>query len=137
MAHSKVFMLQVMAEKRNEIVSTMLEEGINIKEDILNIPEGAESLRADFIRPAYHWIVDVHAREFYNVREVKKLLAPEIWTRYRTWGGFEDHREVVMLREAMSDLRQRIVSRDRPDFFKKTVIQKKMKHEAKLAETKN
>lgn len=131
MAHSKAFMLEEMHKNAGAIMTILLEEDVQIKPDYLHIPENSEKLRADFIRPAFHWLKEVYAREYYDVREVKKLLPDHIWKRYKDWGGFDEHRECVMLREALSQLRRAVVARTRPDFFKKTIIAKKFKEIAK------
>jgi len=133
MAHSKAHMLDTMNVLVVEILALLENEDVKIKPDQLCIPDSAAQLRADFIRPAYHWLVTLEHEEFAAVRSIKKLLPEEIWVKYRTWGGFEDHRECVMLREALANLRQKIVGRDRPDFFKKTLVAKSLKR----AEKKN
>lgn len=134
MAHSKTFMLEEMHKTAGAIMTILLEEDIQIKPDYLHIPENAAKLRADFIRPAYYWLNEVYGNEYYKVREVKKLLPDHIWKRYKEWGGFDEHRECVMLRESLSVLRRAVVTRSRPDFFKKTIIAKKFKEIAKSEE---
>lgn len=133
MAHSKSFMLDAMREQAAKIMDLLTAEGVAIKPDHLTIPENAEKLRADFLRPGFHWLYEIHDNEYDAVIQIKKLLKPEIWQRYKEWGGFDEHREMILLRERLSDLRKRLVSRDRPDFFKKTVIAKALKR----AEKKN
>lgn len=131
MAHSKSFMLDAMQQRAKEIMLLLTAEDVSIKQDHLSIPENASILRADFIRPAYHWMVEVYEVEYNDVQEIKRLLKPEIWQRYKAWGGFDEHREMVLLKARLSDLRQRLVSRDRPDFFKKTKIAKGLKRAQK------
>lgn len=126
MAHSKVFMLETMSKFSSEIMDLLKKEGVQIKDDHLRIPEDANILRADFIREGYNWLVEQYAGPYSQVKEVKNLLSEEIWDRYQKWGGFEEHRECVMLREALVELRKALVSRERPDFFKKTIIGKKL-----------
>lgn len=94
-----------------------------VKEAHLIVPENAEELRADFIRPAFYWIQEVYIGEYTDYKRIRDLCTEEIWTRYFLWTpDFDDHREMIMLRHAASALRKRIVSRTRPDFFKKGKI---------------
>lgn len=120
MAHSKESMLEEMRLKGGAMIATLLEEDVNIKPDQLHIPEDADKFRADFIRPAHHWLVEVFATEYAEVRRIKRMQPDEMWARYKSWGGFEEYREVTLLNKALSTLRKRIVSRTRPDFYKKS-----------------
>ena len=120
MAHSKESMLEEMGLKGSYIMATLLEEGVTIKPDHLDIPIDALELRADFIRPAHHWLVGIYEKEYAAVRRIKKMQPDEMWARYKKWGGFEEHREVLLLKAALHTLRTLLVSRTRPDFFKKS-----------------
>jgi hypothetical protein len=131
MGHSKSFMLDAMHKYAGAIMTLLNEEDVKIKEGHLGIPEDATILRADFIRPAYHWLLGVHDLEYNDVLDIKRLLKPEIWKRYKDWGGFDDHREMVLLQARLSELRRKLVSRERPDFFKKTLIAKGLKRAQK------
>lgn len=121
MGHSKAFMLEDMHKRANDIMAALLKEKAKVRENQLDIPEDAgEIFKIDFIRPAYAWLKEVHEHEFQAYREIKLLLPEEIWERYEKWGGFEEHRECVLLKDATIQLRKRICSRERPDFFKKS-----------------
>lgn len=127
MAHSKVSMLSDMSTQGIEIMDTLVREGVSIKPEHLNVPDGSEDLRADFIRPAYHWVADLYESEYTEITRIKAMQPDEIWSRYKLWGGFEDHREVVLLKEALNALRTKLVSRKRPDFYKKSTREKAFK----------
>ena len=51
----KTEMLQEMHMMCNDIMLTLLDEGASIKPDHLDVPEDADTLKMDFIRPAHHW----------------------------------------------------------------------------------
>lgn len=120
MARSKASMLEEIRLKGGAIMSLLMEEDVKIKPEHLLIPKDAIDFKMDFIRPAHAWVVDVFRMEYIEVRRIKKMQPEEMWTRYKSWGGFEEHREVTLLNTALSDLRCRLVSRKRPDFFKKS-----------------
>jgi len=130
MAHSKESMLDEMRLKGKVIMATLLEELVAVKVDQLTIPEDADQFRADFIRPAYYWIGSVYETAYAEVRRIKRMQTDEMWKRYRTWGGFEEHREVILMKNALQVLRNAIVSHSRPDFYKKS------KRDAKKNKTK-
>lgn len=120
MAHSKAYMLAEMNVMGNEIMTLLLKEETKIRKNHLIVPEGSEELRADFIRPAYKWLANIYHNEYAKARRVRGLLSDELWARYKSWGGFDEHREVVLLRKACNDLRTALVSQKRPDFYKRT-----------------
>jgi len=120
MALSKESMLEEMRLKGGAIMATLMEEDVKIKPDHLHIPEDGMKFLADFIRKAHHWLVAVYDAEYAEVRRIKKMQPDEMWARYKKWGGFEEHREVVLLNNALVTLRAKLVSRERPDFFKKS-----------------
>ena len=131
MGHSKAFLLQDMRIKSGAIVALLLREDVNIKPDHLQLEKESDQLKMVYIRPGFHWIREVFAAEFEAVLRIKKLQPKEMWTRYKNWGGFEDHREVVLLKEALTNLRAKVVSRERPDVFKKSKRAKEIKRAGK------
>lgn len=120
MAYSKESMLEEMRLKGEDMITLLTKEDVSIKPDYLHIPKEATEFRADFIRPAYYWIGHLYKTEYVAVQRIKKMQTAEMWARYKSWGGFEDYREVLLLNAALSELRAKIVSRSRPDFFKKS-----------------
>jgi hypothetical protein len=113
-------MLEEMRLKGGAIMTTLIAEDVSIKAEQLLVPEDATDLRADFIRPAHHWLVEVYDTEYAEVRRIKAMQPDAMWARYKNWGGFEEYREVLLLKDALSALRSKIVSRKRPDFYKKS-----------------
>lgn len=119
MAHSKVSMLEQMGQQGKEIVGLLVKEDVTIKPEQLGFEDGCKDLRADFIRPAFHWLNDVYENEYSAIVKFKKQQPESIWKRYKTWGGFEECREVKLLAEKLNALRTRVLARSRPDFYKK------------------
>jgi len=115
--HSKEHMLTVMASHLTAMDTAL--KHANIKEGHLAITEKAAELPVTMIREAFHWVEELFQCEFHGYQKVRKLCTEEIWTRYLAWEDFADHREVVLLKKAAFLLRQKVVSRKRPDFFKK------------------
>jgi len=107
-----------------EIMDLLIKEDVTIKHNALVILEDSEKLRADFIRPGFKWISEVYSIEYKKVKRVKGLLSEELWKRYKEWDFFEDHREMILLRQSLNELRTAIVSRKRPDFYKKKKYEK-------------
>lgn len=115
--------------KKDEMLRTMrmhahdmkgaIAECEGLKDDILDVPDDAEKLKVDFIKPAYAWICELRTIVWKKYRDVKNLLSDTLWERYKQWGGFEDHRECVLLRESLVAFRKAVRHRDRPDFYKK------------------
>lgn len=126
MARSKAAMLEEMTQLSNMIMTVMLEEEVTIKPEQLAFEDECIKLKADYIRPAYKWLIELSEKEFSEVLRVKSLLSAELWQRYRTWGGFEEHREVILLKAALKTLRMAVVSRNRPDFYKRSKRAKKL-----------
>ena len=86
---------------------------------VLNMANG---LPFDLVEEAYVWIKGIFDAEYATILKIKKLLSEEMWERYRVWGGFEDHRESVMLREAHEAFRAKLVSKLRPAYFHRKVF---------------
>jgi len=120
MAHSKEHMLREIQAMGGQIAVLLQYEGVKITEDYFLLTEEDYQLRADFIRPAFHWLEDVFKTEFTEVLRIKRMQPSEIWARYKQWGCFEEHREVLLLNKALNALRMKLITRTRPDFFKKS-----------------
>lgn len=141
MAHSKVSMLEEMKKRGGEIMAMLLLEDAHIKPDHLAIPEHCDELRADFIRPAFYWLGSIYENEYRDVVKFRKQQPDHIWARYKKWGEFEEYREVRLLKEKINVLRAKIVSRDRPDFYKKskraTLLKAKAKEKGRVPATES
>ncbi len=131
MGHTKAFLLDDMATKGKEMITLLLAEGVSIKEDHFVFEDECSTIKMTFIRPDWKWMCKVHKKEFAQVQKIKALLSPELWKRYRDWCGFDEHREVVLLREALSILRARMVSRKRPPFLKRSFRAKEIKNKTR------
>ena len=125
MGYSKEYMLNSMALHIEEMTDAL--KYAKIKEGHLAISEKALQLPVTMIREACHWIENLFQCEFHGYKKVRKLCTEEIWERYLSWEDFADHREVVLLRKAIFLLRKAVVSRQRPDFFKKGKVDAALK----------
>ena len=139
MGHSKASLLEDIKVKGGQMMATMIAEDVAIKPDYLSLPEEAAKLKMPMIRAGWKWLTAIYDDEYAEVRRLKSLLPDEIWARYKSWGGFEDHREVVLLKEALVALRKRLISREKPDIFKKSKCEKaiKARDKAKAAKRKS
>lgn len=99
---------------------------VKLEEERLKIVEGSEGLRADFLRPAYHWILQVYGKEFKGVKDARAFCSEETWDMYDLLGE-EDLVEVRDFRRALNTFRMAVVSRKRPDYFKVTKRTKLLK----------
>jgi len=120
MGISKAFMLEQMAVLGKQMVEQLLTEDADIKPTYLDLPEDPDHFKMEFVKAGYAWILQVHTAQYAEVRRIWKMQTPEMWKRYKSWGVFDEHREVVLLRKAINDLRAAIVSRSRADFYKKS-----------------
>ncbi len=133
--------------KKEEMLRTMrmyahdmkasLGECESLKTDILDVPEDADKLKADFIKSGYKWICEIRIGAWKVYRDVKILLSEEQWERYKNWGSMEEHREMVMLRESLVALRKAVKHRDRPDFYKKGKLNAALRKHAGKSKTKS
>lgn len=89
----------------------------NLEETRLDIPEQSEKLRADFIRPGFKWISEIHDDEYEEVVKARKFCSDDVWEMYSLLGE-EDLVEVKDLKKAIFNFRTAIVSRKRPNFYK-------------------
>jgi hypothetical protein len=78
-----------------------------------------EECRKPMLQAAYKWFRDIREGIYKTVHEIRKLLPDHIWKRYEEWGGFDDHQEVVLLKQRQVAFRKALVSKNRPDLFKK------------------
>lgn len=129
MGYRKVDMLAKIQRISAELAETFDREGIKVKPLYYTVAEDADKHIAR-VREAHQWMSDIEAFELLEVRKIYGLLKPEIWARYRSWGGFEEHREMKMLSAALAALRTKVISRQRPDFFKRPKPVKKKKESA-------
>lgn len=127
MGRSKVFLLDEIKRMGGQMMATMIEEDVAIKPEQLDLGNEADQLPMTMVREGHKWIEDVFATEYAEVVRIKNLQPDEMWTRYKKWGGFEEHREVILLHDALVALRKRVISRGRPDIFKSSKRTKAIK----------
>jgi len=85
----------------------------------LGVAEKSEGLRADFIRPGYHWLRSIYEGEFLEVKKALNFCTEEVWEMYASLGE-DDLVEVKDLKRALNTFRIAVVSRSRPDYYKLT-----------------
>ena len=103
-------------------MSGLFEEA-KIKENYLNVDPEAVNFDTEVIIEAFNWIQKIHDKEYQKAKEIKILLPEDIWIRYKSWGSdFADHREVILLNEALQLLRKTVVNSSRPDLFKNSKV---------------
>jgi len=129
MSKSKDEMLKIIHAIEADIKPIFAEA--KIKDNHLELPENANELPATMIRAGLKWLEEIHTKEYAAVKTVKRLLPDEIWKRYEQWEGFSDHQEVVLLKEKMVLFRKVVVSRNRPDLFKKGIVNEFFKKKSK------
>jgi hypothetical protein len=93
-----------------------------IKEDYLFVDPAAINFNKKVILEAFDWMHKIRDDEYQKVKRTKMLLPDELWIRYKGWGDFGDHREVVLLNEGLQTLRKAVVNSSRPDLFKKSKV---------------
>jgi hypothetical protein len=101
-----------------ELMSEALNEAKCSEKSYLKIEVECDSLKADMIRDGYKWLKNIFDTTYKDIVAIKRLLPEEIWNRYKKWDGFSEHREMVLLKEALVKFRKEMISNARPDFFK-------------------
>ena len=93
-----------------------------IKDDYLFVEPAAINFDKKVILEAFDWMHKIRDNQYQKVKRTKMLLPDELWIRYRGWGDFGDHREVVLLNEGLLILRKAVINSSRPDLFKKSKV---------------
>jgi len=117
--------LEMVEKMRITIVE--MSEILNRANVELDVPSRSEELKTEYISDGYKWIYQIIVPKFLDVMEIWKLLPKELWERYDKWGVFEEHREVVLLEERMVTFKKYLKDKQRPDFFKRSKINAKIK----------
>ena len=111
----------------------MVEAGI--PGDYLSLPEGVECLDIKYIEDGYEWISKIFNTVFRDAKAIKNLLSEDMWERYSKWDDFAEHREMILLKDALSNLKKQIVNVQRPVLFKrsriKTMVERAIKRRSK------
>ena len=98
----------------------MTEAGI--QEEYLAIPEQVTLVDIKYIEDGYEWISKIYNTVHRDAKAIKNLLSDEMWQRYSAWADFADHREMILLKDALTNLKRQIVNVERPTLFKKSRI---------------
>jgi hypothetical protein len=91
--------------------------------------EVMKTIHNDEIIKAQKWIENIPA--YLELCKVWKLRKPETWKNYDLYGDGDKMPEVRLLKTAKNGFRMAIVSRSRPDLFKKTKVKEWTKDETK------
>lgn len=102
----------------------------------LSVPQQSEELNIDYIREGYKWIIKIRETVARDAIDIWKLLPRSMWERYELWGEFSEHRESIMLGERLTKLKKAVKSKSRPDFFKRGIINGKIKKLNKKRDSK-
>lgn len=103
-------------------------ERIGVKRNFPFLHPRSNELPSDIIIEAWRWLKYLHAGVYADYMRVRKLLPEEIWKRYALLGGFENHREVVMLRDAGKLVRSHVTHVARPSLFKRSFVEEMLKN---------
>lgn len=93
-----------------------------VPEDYFNLPDEVEFFPQELLKEGYEWIERIYNKEHREAKNIKGLLSEEMWERYRQWADFGDHREVVLLTEALQKFRKTVMNAKRPMIFKKSYV---------------
>ena len=104
-----------------------------IKDNYLMILENVNWLKMDWLKTAHEWLTNSVEPLVRSVEKIIDLLPDKVWTQYILMGDCEDLREMRMLKKALGDLRTMVVSKRRPDFFKKGLVDDEIKERAAKA----
>lgn len=98
-----------------------------IKDNYLKIPPDSRLLPDRFILDGYTWLLLLEEEEYEKARKIRALLPESTWDTYYSWGDFNTVNEMVLWRKASRELRDVVVSRNRPDFFKRVRVEAKIR----------
>jgi len=104
-------------------------EKSGVPEDYLEIPLEAYSLKADFIRPGFNWLLHIFNNAFREADRIwsNNFMTEDVWARMEARGETEME-EVVEFRKALIVLRMTVRTNKRPDFFKKGKMERAIKN---------
>lgn len=95
-----------------------------VSQTALTITAKWEMLPMSWIREAWHWIDRIRVNELRDIGKVRSLLSEDLWDKYENWGGYEDLREMCMLTKVLKAFKKEVITNGRPQFFKKTAIER-------------
>ena len=133
MGRSKVELIDEIKDTLERMKPLIVKSGVN--ETKIAVPEDVDLVKMDLIRPAHEWIHMIFDTVYTAAKNAKALCSDEVWKRYESWGDFDEHREVTILKHALVNLRKEVISRNRPIFFKRTQINGIIQKARKTART--
>lgn len=92
------------------------------REEHIYLHPSLVELKSAEIQLALNWVKGIHAGVFAAYQKVRALLPEAMWKRYEAWGGFDDHREVVLLAEATAAFKKALGNGRIPTILKKSHI---------------
>lgn len=112
--------LQSKIEKLQEILKKH-----DLPDNLLTLHAGFEALPERIIKDAIEWIDLLNQTLMADLEKIWKLLPLEIWNRYRVWGGFDGHQEVVLLKTCREAVVKSLYKR--PKLFNKRWVERELK----------
>jgi len=107
---------------------------IEVRPGIVDIPyDNIDDFSYEIVAEAYKWIQGLCNTVLKDVETTRKLLTEEQWTRYKTWEGFGDHQEVILMKRVLSKFRRAITVRKKPKLFIRTFTNGRIKEIKKAA----
>lgn len=126
-------MIAEIYEFNSQMEILMFEAGI--PEEYLHIPENVNKIDVRYIEDGYAWISEIYNTVHRDAKAIKNLLSEEMWQRYSAWDDFADHREMILLKDALMNLKKQIINVKRPVLFKKSrikmIVERAMKRKEK------
>lgn len=120
MGRSKIELVDEMRDMLIEMQPLIAKSGV--PRGRLVIPEHVEFVKIDLLRPACEWMHMIYDTVWEAARRARALCTEEVWDRMEKWDDFHDHREAVILRNALKGLRKECINRNRPEFWRKSKI---------------
>ena len=117
---STIEMIAEISDFNAQMEPLLVEAGV--PDEYLLILADCKYIDKKYLDDGYEWISQIYSSVWRNAHNIKRLLPDEMWQRYETWEGFEDAREVVLLREALANLKKQVINSRRPVLFKKSRI---------------
>lgn len=132
----KVELIEASLNYLSKMESMILKSGSKKPITLGGTEEALQDVPMEHVREGYNWLKSIYETEFKSVIAIRKLLSEETWDRYESWGGFDEHREVVLLNERFAVLKKAMAMSRRPDIFKKTKVEKWLRARLKSKSTR-
>lgn len=120
----KIELISAMSSMLFQMKPMILKSGFAKTIELGGDHDDLEEVHMDHVREGYKWLLAIYEDKYKAVMKIRKLLPEETWDRYERWGDFDEHREVVLLRERLAVLKKAMAMSKRPDIFKKTKVEK-------------